>query len=380
MPFPTVADIDRIVALPDPVVRNLWITQTYAELSAAFAGRTGACANWCTFATWASKQAGQTIRAEDLARVVEREMEGAVSFEEAVAAVGVALRALGAERALSDVRGVVRQIIDIEAVAARASDAVARGNLKVFDEIARVFTAFLALPPAAFEDVLGALQEGEPPAGQTLLRRAFAHYADALSADDDTNHTELLVLANLEIGLHEQIRLQPEIAESLDAAVPPAGEVRDRLFARWFPGAQRWLRARLAFWRLVGRPAPLDRALERLVEAARAAVRRAITSHLMTLTLPDRVLRLGVDIGAPHAEPLARPHHPELVALLARVDPRPDDARNSGAIDWADVGERMHFISELFRRFHGAASLHGAPFTAGQVAALRAGRRPDGPL
>jgi hypothetical protein len=66
---PTVADVERIAALTDPVGRNLQITQCYCELSRAFAARTGAGpANWCTFATWASKQAGQTIREEDLAR------------------------------------------------------------------------------------------------------------------------------------------------------------------------------------------------------------------------------------------------------------------------------------------------------------------------
>ena len=71
--MPTVADVDRIAALADPVLRNLQITQCYCELSRAFAARTGgAPANWCTFATWASKQAGQTIRKEDLARTFER--------------------------------------------------------------------------------------------------------------------------------------------------------------------------------------------------------------------------------------------------------------------------------------------------------------------
>ena len=66
---PTVAAVERIAALDDPVVRNLQITQCYSELSRAFAARIdGGPANWCTFATWASKQAGQTIRGEDLAR------------------------------------------------------------------------------------------------------------------------------------------------------------------------------------------------------------------------------------------------------------------------------------------------------------------------
>lgn len=68
---PSVADVERIRAVGDPVLRNLQITQCYHELSAAMAGRTGPGANWCTFATWASKQAGQTIRREDLARTLE---------------------------------------------------------------------------------------------------------------------------------------------------------------------------------------------------------------------------------------------------------------------------------------------------------------------
>src|SRR3954451_19338809 len=63
---PTVADVERIAALGDPVVRNLQITQCYCELSRTFAGLTGGGpANWCTFATWASRQAGETIRQED---------------------------------------------------------------------------------------------------------------------------------------------------------------------------------------------------------------------------------------------------------------------------------------------------------------------------
>src|SRR4051812_6488374 len=65
---PTVADVERISALSHPVLRNLCITQCYFELSAVFVERTGSGANWCTYATWASKQAGQTIRKEDLQR------------------------------------------------------------------------------------------------------------------------------------------------------------------------------------------------------------------------------------------------------------------------------------------------------------------------
>ena len=59
---PGVADVARIAALENPVIRNLEITECYADLSAAMRARTGGAADWCTFATWASRQAGSTIR------------------------------------------------------------------------------------------------------------------------------------------------------------------------------------------------------------------------------------------------------------------------------------------------------------------------------
>ena len=64
-PVPTVADVNQIAALADAAIRNLRITQCYHELAVTVTARTGVCANWCAFATWASKQAGQTIRKED---------------------------------------------------------------------------------------------------------------------------------------------------------------------------------------------------------------------------------------------------------------------------------------------------------------------------
>ena len=71
MNVPKVDDVDRIADLNDPIVRNLQITQCYYEISQSVARFAGTSANWCTFATWASKQAGQTIRAEDLVRALE---------------------------------------------------------------------------------------------------------------------------------------------------------------------------------------------------------------------------------------------------------------------------------------------------------------------
>ena len=58
LPIPTTTDVNRITSLSDAVLRNLQITQCYHELTAQILERTGMNANWCTFATWASKQAG----------------------------------------------------------------------------------------------------------------------------------------------------------------------------------------------------------------------------------------------------------------------------------------------------------------------------------
>ncbi|MBK9097029.1 MAG: hypothetical protein IPM14_02690 [bacterium] len=71
MTAPTVEDVARIVSIGDPVVRNLNITQGYYELSQAMSKYTDGNPNWCTFAVWASKQAGQSIRKEDLSRTFE---------------------------------------------------------------------------------------------------------------------------------------------------------------------------------------------------------------------------------------------------------------------------------------------------------------------
>ena len=63
---PSVDDVTRIAAIESPVLRNLAITDCYSRLAAAFAERVGEGANWCAYATWASKQAGRSIRGEDM--------------------------------------------------------------------------------------------------------------------------------------------------------------------------------------------------------------------------------------------------------------------------------------------------------------------------
>jgi len=284
-PIPTLADVEAIAGLADPVVRNLRITQCYHDLSAAVAARTRPGANWCTFATWASRQAGTTIRGEDVERLIEHTVGDALAVPQATLVVE-ALRALGANDDVAAIRGTLRTALGIDRAVARASDAVARGNLKVFAEIGAVFARFVAerlddpaFDPAAIAAFQATLRPGEPPDGQEYLRRAFGHCYAAPFEPDPKARAERMLLANLYVGFHEQRRLQPEIAEALDAPIEDPAQVVDRLLAAHLPRGAWLARLRRSIDRLLGRVSPIDRAVDAVVRQVRAVVRARLTEH-----------------------------------------------------------------------------------------------------
>jgi hypothetical protein len=71
---------------------------------------------------------------------------------------------------------------------------------------------------------------------------------------------------------------------------------------------------------------------------------------------------------------------PELAAFLDAVDATPDTLVGSGSQDWAELGDRMHFIADLFRTRHEDSTLFEPPFTSDQLRAIADGRTPDGGL
>ena len=385
---PTQDEVDRIARLRDPVLRNLQITQCYYELSRALTQRTGFSANWCTFATWASKQAGQSIRKEDLRRNLARVLEETSHAHQASEDVAREARLLGAKRSPSEIRAAVRLALDIRTAADRASEAVGRGNQKVFDEIGRVFARFYFEFLQDSEPDLeklnrfcDTLRPGEPPDGQRYLRQAFRRYYQSFFVEDSKTRAELILCANIEIGLHEQTRLQPEITEALDAAFVNATGFTRRLIAASFPISgwlviSQWLKRRL-----LGRATPFDRAVQALLAATQLQMRRTITETIMSIRIPpDMLVSLGDDLTAGFPDVLRQLVDPDLCALLAQLDPTPDSLAESGALDWANLPDRLHFIIDLFRCYHESRNLFEAPFTPQQVEALKAGRLPDGRL
>ena len=383
---PAITEVDRIATTRDPVLRNLKITQCYHELSATLAERSGPSANWCTFATWASKQAGQTIRKEDLTRTLESVLDTAPT--QAVQGVAASAQDIGARRDTEEIKELVWDAWRPWAAVDRASDAVGRGNRKVFEEIGREFARFsssclrdVSFDPDRIARFCDELRPGDPPDGQRYLRQAFSRYYQSFFESDAKKRAELLLLANIEIGFHEQTRLQPEIAEALDALLVDPKQFRRRLIKAIFPARGWFVRLRLFFTRLLGRPAPFDAATNALIAIVRQHARLAITEHLMTIGLPrGGRLRLGSDLGGEFPVLLEEITNPDLHALLGRIDPTPDSLRETGVLDWADLPDRLHFIVDLFRCYQESRDLFEPPFTPEQVAALTAGRMPGGRL
>lgn len=374
--------VREIAALADrPVLRNLLITHGYHRLTLAMAQLFGQDDfTWPIFATWASKQAGQFIREDEL---------------------GVCVSALLAARAPEmlddvDVRAPIR------AVLGRIGRHVIGGNTIVFEELGEAFAMFsttFADPAARTEErlaeVVGRFAEGpslpdlvaiaddgslirEQRGGQSLVREALGFYFAALHERGANARAELVLLGNGLCGLHEQIRLQPYIAGALEAPL-----------------------AELAGGALGDRP--------RIAAVLAAVVRAAATEMMMTLALPRQVLRLGFDLPAPPGQPLwpdalARLEHPRLVLLadelgayearerrlgvverigdwlLDQADLDDRFALGSGADDWSRLADRMRYIFEFFRSRQRDASLLVSPFSEAQALELAAERVPAGPL
>jgi hypothetical protein len=326
----TPSEVRRIGAIESPALRNLEITYAYSRLAAATAERTGAGANWCTFATWASRQAGRTIRGEDLEQQLRTRLLAPRELLRPLTSLWRWLLRRGLLNPTSRLGRIVGRLHTPFDAFELASDAVARGNKKVFDEIGFEFARFLErVPPgdeAALEAFLRDVHED--------LRSPFTRY------HRDGENPQSLLLANLAIGLHEQTRLQPEIGEALDAPYKTALPII---------GPQK-LASKLA--------------------------RELITANLMVLSLPGRVLALGANLPDPMPDAV----EPELVALIARYEPPAGTIDDCGAHDWSELHQRMHYISHLFRAFASTPTLSDAPFTSAQVELILAGSIPDGEL
>ena len=360
----------------DPIRRNLLITQCYHDLSVALRPRLGAeHANWCTFATWASRTAGRFIRDEEVPTAFRHVLADSAQVQQGIERANRALARVNADASIPKdiVLDIARRIVH------NVGELITAGNLAVFSELAPVFARTIeALDEdddgAAVLRICAGLTEGASErGGQTRLRLALAGYAMARAEPDPHRKAELMLLANARIGRHEQIRLQPFIAGSIDAPIrvallDPADEAARRLPR----GLQTVCRGAL---RVV------------LREAAKETERHweeLCTRELMTLDLPGETLVLGRQLPAPKDGPLYPAlldpvHDPETLDFLRRNGAdRPVSV--SAAVNWTELADRMRYIVDLFRSRQLDAALQDGPFTADQQRQLEAGLHVSGKL
>ena len=331
----TAEQVSCIARWPDPVLRNLQITQSYHDLGVAIGqrlGRRDAC--WASFAVWASRTAGHFIRGEWLPEPLRQ--------------VLVRLSPGGGRR--------------IERLDAGVRSHLAEGNRKVYAEIAPVFVELvrlLDLPeverPAALHRSLEAMRPGPVEQdGQAALSRALCAFVEAASLPEGPERAQRILLGNLLIGAHEQYRLQAQIVGALDVVCRLGPTPR----SAWRAGAWRRLEARL---------------------------RQHVTFAMVRLDLPGVRVSVGRDVpalpdGSMFPADLRRVSHPELRGVLARFDRTPNTTHGSAAADWGDYGDRMNYVVDLFRSRQQHRSLSRPPFEHWQAAVIRAGRMPTGRL
>lgn len=373
---------DRIVGLESqPVLRNLLITQCYHDLSSELGRVLGATnANWCTYATWASKTAGRFIRNDEVPALFRKLLEDSHGFRKGAQRVSRGLFDFHPESPFGEF-----DLFDVaEETVREVSERITAGNLKVFAELAPVFARFVhlfdggSLDKTAAQRLLDSLRVGPSSRdGQSLLKEALEHFLAAAQESDPVAKAQHMLVANAQTGLHEQIRLDPYIAGSLNA---PIENTLERIWEeRSIKRADTSLLSRIhALW---------DRVGASIVHDAKGAWNLFSAEELMTLTVPGQVLRLGERLPpafpgkALYPEPLVDLTNYAAIELLEQYDVLdPHGEGYVGASDWTLLPQRMRYIIALFRSRQQEGSIQQQPFSSAQLDMLWADKVPPPPL
>ncbi|MEX2431472.1 MAG: hypothetical protein WD645_06080 [Dehalococcoidia bacterium] len=371
---------------------------------------------WATFGTWASKTAGGFIRQEELPAQVRRALDR----------LGMPAEQPPRQLAsgLPDSSPLALLLEELDRLTAIVALWIAQGNLVVFEEIGGAFARFLDTfgdggihDDDKLQTLLDGFSPGDPEpdrvlqvdghlqsteeGGQGLLIEMLRCYARAAREDDPERKAQLALLGNAYGGIHEQTRLQPYIAHSLDQPVDTLADGLLQVLLDRMSLPKRWRHKLGELLRSLANPiaAWLLRAWE-----------EGATLFLMKMRLPDGVLYLGRDVPALPGEPLfprdlSHIRQPELKKILRRYRVAGSGGRlsliawlqkgcarlsgrrycvkvirRSAASDWVQLTQRMRYILELFRSRQQDAALLDQPFTREQRQTIAGGRIPAGPL
>lgn len=319
----------KIAANPNPVIRNLQISNYYHEVAVALRDMIGAEGgnNWPAWAGWASKHVGEHIRREDL------------PFLRGTCKVTTAIARTLLPSALHSAIWGPSDLMD------RANVAISKANRDIFERTCLQFTRFIetfrgdtqanapkwALFAQGFKP--GSYEQG----GEDLLRDGFRSYYEAMFEPDSKKKAELVLLGNCQVVYDEQKHAHDEINE----AIP------------WFAG-------------------------------------RPVTAWSLYLDTPSEDLRLGKDLP-PRPDGRVFPANLEELTLPKLMHTYRQHNRSKGQAsdgtlidsrcqDYRKLEDRMNMIVNVFRTRHDDMSLFDPPFAPDQAEMIRAGIIPGGKL
>lgn len=376
-----IREVQDIIAIRDPVCRNLRITLGYHDLTLAMSELLGReNVTWVAFASWASRTAGHFIRQDYMPAIVHAYMEKLAYFHRGVHFAHSLLSGMRKHNGRP-----ARSLLEasVERLSLLITETVAAGNLSVFADIAPVFATMVDWfrdAKSYREDELEAFLETLKPGpveedGQDLLIVAFRNYYHAMFERDPKAKAEYILLANNLCGYHEQNRLQKYIFRSLNA--PVANLIADAANDR----ARELTHERMH--------RPVGGMVERMMRPFSSWLQKewatVATRWLMRIDVPGQTFSLGADLPnrCEHymfPKDLMTIENPELASLLARLDYTPDTVEGSAAKNWGRLEDRMNFIVDLFRTRQQDQSLFSPPFTEEQIASIRRNVVPPGKL
>ena len=355
--------IQSVVERENLVVRNLQVTQGYYRISSALKKCVSSKnVNWTSFATHASKTAGQALRHELMPRMMKSSMLRLGGYENTFMFLNEGL-------ASADLQLSEGQSSRLGEAFRQVSLLISDGNITVFDELALPFTIFIhtfkddwAFDQAKLQAFLdesfipGPLAEG----GQDYLVEAFTAFYNARFETRAKAKAEYVLLGNLLIGLHEQTRLQPQIEQAM--AVP----------LELFSDAPKTPEERI-------------NAFKKQPPMVRELISKTFTQMMMSITLPSRELKLGETVIAPTGvtsfpQDLMEIENPRCLELVRMFETKHDTLSGSGARNWASLRDRMSFVVDFFRSHQQYKRLWEAPFTEQQAVVIESGHFPAGPL
>jgi hypothetical protein len=365
----TKEEIDAIVIQKNLLIRNLQITLGYYKVGRALRRFvSNRDVNWFGFGTYASKTAGQALRHELLPGPLKSTMIRAAGYDNTNVYLHDVLETDDAPNAQNP-DSLLAEVLT------RVSLLVSEGNLMIFGELAWPFVDMVntfsrAWQPndikwQAFLDshfIPGAFEDG----GQDLLRESFTHFYRARFETNSKKKAELILMANLLVGFHEQSRLQPVIEKAI--AVP--FDVFTEGLIPENDGKRVSMRQRVT---------------KRTVGFSRQMVLRAVTRMWMSYSLPTRELKLGKDLVAPTGminfpPELLTIENPRCQELVLKFDSGLDTLSDSAAGNWGNLMDRMNFLVDFFRSYQRYRALMKKPFLESQISAIEAGYFPGGSL